>query len=78
MKGVIMSEKKRDNKNILFVTIFIGSMLIFMLGTVIYVTSQVANCSSVKKARKMCINNSMMHKNKMWRIEKRDRGVQTA
>ncbi|GEM_PF-2280558 len=73
-----MADKKRDSKNIIFVSIFIGTMLIFMLGTVIYVTSQVANCSSVKKARKMCMNNSTMHKNKMWRIEKRDRGMQTA
>ncbi len=40
----------------IFVSIFIGSMLIFMLGTVLYVTNQVANCSSVKKARKLCQN----------------------
>ena len=33
----------------IFVSLFIGTMLLFMLGTVIYVTSQVANCSSAKK-----------------------------
>ncbi|WP_295420317.1 hypothetical protein [Sulfurovum sp.] len=38
----------------LFVSIFIGTMLIFMLATVVYVTSQVANCSSGKKLRKQC------------------------
>ena len=53
-KGKKMSDKKKEKKNIIFVSIFIGSMLLFMLGTVIYVTSQVANCSSVKKARKLC------------------------
>ncbi len=46
--------KKKDGKNILFVSLFIGSMLLFMLGSVIYVTGQIANCSSVKKARKVC------------------------
>ncbi len=49
-----MSNKKKENKNIIFVSLFLISMLLFMLGTVIYVTNQVANCSSVKKARKMC------------------------
>ena len=49
-----MAKKDKDSKNIVFVSIFIGTMLVFMLGTVIYVTSQVANCSSVKKARKVC------------------------
>jgi len=53
-KGKKMSDKKKERRNIIFVSIFIGSMLLFMLGTVIYVTSQVANCSSVKKARKLC------------------------
>jgi hypothetical protein len=41
--------KKKDNKNIIFVSVFIGAMLIWMLGTVIYVTNNVANCSSAKK-----------------------------
>ncbi|AKF24420.1 hypothetical protein YH65_02690 [Sulfurovum lithotrophicum] len=49
-----MADKKKDSKNMLFVSIFIGTMLIFMVGTVIYVTSQVANCSSAKKAQKLC------------------------
>ncbi|QOR62398.1 hypothetical protein ACM66Z_02690 [Sulfurovum sp. ST-21] len=49
-----MADKKKENKNIIFVTLFISVMLIFMLGTVVYVTNQVANCSSAKKARKVC------------------------
>jgi len=49
-----MAKKKKDGKNIMFVSIFIGIMLLFMVGTVVYVTGQVANCSSVKKVRKMC------------------------
>jgi len=49
-----MAQKKKDNKNMLLVSIIIGVFLIFMLGTVIYVTSQVANCSSGKKLRKQC------------------------
>ena len=49
-----MAKKGKDSKNIIFVSIFIGTMLLFMFGTVVYVTSQVANCSSVKKARKVC------------------------
>jgi len=59
-KGVPMTDKnknkKKDNKNILLVTIFISSMLLFLLGTVVFVSNQVANCSSVKKARNMCLN----------------------
>ncbi len=62
-----MADKKRDSKNIIFVSIFIGTMLVFMLGTVIYVTSQVANCSSVKKARKMCMGTKQSME--MMRIE---------
>jgi len=50
------NHKKKDNKNVLLVTILIAGMLIFMLGTVVYVSNQVANCSSVKKARNMCLN----------------------
>ncbi len=49
-----MPDKKKDSRNMLFVSIFIGTMLIFMLATVVYVTSQVANCSSGKKLRKQC------------------------
>ena len=49
-----MKKDPKENKNILFVSLFIGTMLIFMLGTVVYVTSQVANCSSAKKVKKMC------------------------
>ncbi len=49
-------KKDKDNKNILLVTILISSMLLFMLGTVVFVSNQVANCSSVKKARNMCLN----------------------
>jgi len=47
--------KKKESKNILFVSLFIGSMMLFMFGTAIYVTGKVANCSSVKKARKVCM-----------------------
>jgi len=43
-----MAKKKKDGKNIMFVSIFIGIMLLFMVGTVVYVTGQVANCSSEK------------------------------
>jgi len=50
----MMAKKDNSNKNIFLVSILIGIMLVFMLGAVIYVTSQVANCSSVKKARKIC------------------------
>ncbi len=46
--------KKKDNKNIIFVSLFIGTMLVYMLGTVIYVTNQVANCSSAKKLDNAC------------------------
>ncbi len=49
-------EKCKNYRNIILVSTFIGSMLVFMLATVIYVTSQVANCSSVKKARKVCMS----------------------
>jgi len=49
-----MAKKDSEGRNILFVTIFIGIMLLFMIGVVIYVSSQVANCSSVKKVRKIC------------------------
>lgn len=48
------NQKKKDNKNIIFVSIFIGAMLLWMLGTVIYVTNQVANCSSAKKLDNAC------------------------
>lgn len=48
------NNNKKNNKNIIFVTVFIGAMLIYMLGTVIYVTNQVANCSSAKKLDNTC------------------------
>ncbi|MCF6206738.1 MAG: hypothetical protein L3J47_07615 [Sulfurovum sp.] len=48
-------KKWKDYRNVILVSALIGSMLIFMLGTVIYVTSQVANCSSAKKAKNMCM-----------------------
>ncbi len=51
-------KKCKDYRNVILVSTFIGSMLVFMLATVIYVTSQVANCSSVKKARNMCMNDN--------------------
>ena len=46
--------RKKNNKNIIFVAVFIGTMLIYMIGTVIYVTNQVANCSSAKKLDNAC------------------------
>ncbi len=49
-----MPQEKKDNKNIVLVTVIIAAFLIFMLDTVIYVTSQVANCSSGKNLRKVC------------------------
>jgi len=50
-----MGKNPQENKNIILVTLLIGIMMIFMIGSVIYVTSQVANCSSAKKAKKLCI-----------------------
>ncbi len=47
-------KKKKDSKNMILVSAIIGAMLIYMLGTVIYVTNQVANCSSVKKLHNAC------------------------
>jgi hypothetical protein len=47
-------KKCKVYRNIILVSTLIGSMLIFMLATVIYVTSQVANCSSAKKAKDLC------------------------
>jgi len=55
-----MADKKKDSKNMIFVSLFIGTMLLFMLGTVIYVTSQVANCSSAKKARNLCYSDKKL------------------
>ena len=63
-KGDKMKKESKNRKNIIFVSLFIGTMLIFMLGTVIYVTSQVANCSSVKKAKEMCFDDKSI-KNKL-------------
>jgi len=47
--------KWKAYKNVILVSTLIGSMLLFMLVTVIYVTSQVANCSSAKKAKNICL-----------------------
>jgi hypothetical protein len=47
-------DKKKDNRNIILVSTLIGAMLIYMLGTVVYVTNQVANCSSAKKLDNAC------------------------
>ena len=41
--------KCKAYKNVILVSTLIGSMLLFMIVTVIYVSSQVANCSSAKK-----------------------------
>ncbi|MCD6212782.1 MAG: hypothetical protein J7J02_07345 [Sulfurovum sp.] len=49
-----MPKDKKDNKNIILVAVIIAAFLVFMLGTVIYTTNQVANCSSGKKLRKVC------------------------
>lgn len=46
--------RPKEGKNIIFVSLFIGTMLVYMLGTVIYVTNQVANCSSAKKLDNAC------------------------
>ena len=56
-KGEKMPQDKKDNKNIILVSVIIGTFLIFMLGIVIYTTSKVANCSSGKKLRKVCLLN---------------------
>jgi len=49
-----MAKNKKENKNIILVTVIIATFLVFMLGTAIYTTSKVANCSSGKKLRKVC------------------------
>ena len=59
-----MKKEPKENKNILFVSLFIGAMLIFMVGTVIYVVSQVANCSSAKKVKKICYQNARIGERK--------------
>jgi len=64
-------KKCKDYRNVILVSTFIGSMLLFMLATVIYVTSQVANCSSVKKARNMCMNNNKTVFFRKWERGKR-------
>jgi len=53
-------KKCKNYRNIILVSTFIGSMLIFMIATIIYVTSQVANCSSVKKVRKVCMSENQV------------------
>jgi len=47
-----MAKNKKENKNIILVTVIIATFLIFMLGTVIYTTNKVANCSSGKNWEK--------------------------
>ncbi len=59
-----MKHELKENKNIIFVSIFIGIMMIFMLITVIYVTSQITNCSSAKKMKNMCYKNELFMKGK--------------
>jgi uncharacterized membrane protein YciS (DUF1049 family) len=46
--------KWKAYKNVILVSTLIGSMLLFMIVTVIYVSSQVANCSSAKKVKNIC------------------------
>jgi hypothetical protein len=46
--------KKKDNKNIILVSVIIGSMMLYMVGTAVYISTQVANCSSVKKLHNAC------------------------
>jgi len=46
--------KCKAYKNVILVSTLIGSMLLFMIVTVIYVSSQVANCSSAKKVKNIC------------------------
>jgi len=49
-----MIHDKKDNKNIILVVVIIGLFLIFMLGSAVYTTSKVMNCSSGKKLRNAC------------------------
>jgi hypothetical protein len=44
----------KEGRNIILVSVFIGAMMLYMLGTAIYVTNEVANCSSVKKLKNAC------------------------
>jgi len=53
-----MAKDKKEYKNIILVTVVIATFLIFMLGTVIYTSNKVSNCSSGKKLRKVC---TLMH-----------------
>jgi len=43
--------KWKAYKNVILVSTLIGSMLLFMIVTVIYISSQVANCSSAKSKK---------------------------
>ncbi len=62
IKGIIMLKKNNKNRNLLLVSALIGTMLIFMFVTVIYVANQVANCSSVKKAKNICYKTEMKNR----------------
>ena len=53
-KGKKLAQDKKDNKNIILVSMIIGLFLIFMLGSAVYTTSKVMNCSSAKKLRDAC------------------------
>jgi hypothetical protein len=56
-----MWKKLRPYRNVILVVSFIGSMLLFMFGTAIYVSSEVANCSSVKKAKNLCMTGKLFN-----------------
>jgi len=49
-----MIHDNKDNKNVILVVVIIGLFLIFMLGSAVYTTSKVMNCSSGKKLRNAC------------------------
>ena len=49
-----MIHDKKDNKNVILVVVIIGLFLIFMLGSAVYTTSKIMNCSSGKKLRNAC------------------------
>ena len=54
-----MWQRIKPYRNIILVSTLIGSMLVFMFGTAIYVSSQVANCSSAKKAKNLCMTSGL-------------------
>jgi hypothetical protein len=57
-----MWKRLRPYRNIILVVSFIGSMLLFMFGTALYVSSEVANCSSAKKAKNLCMNGKLFNR----------------